>query len=353
MQVEKATEKPIYQEGDFMLKDMKGKERDTSAAASANISAVPPDYNAPSNSTATHGSNVTPGSSVRSVSAVTPVDNVPAGANLVQGTNTVKKRVITIKTTVKNIWKPSHIPALHDLVKVTNMIVTNTFAFLKYVFIQELESSENFDLENFINKRFFVEVFLSLVDKQVCGGALSGKSRLTDYMKRYRQFIAKHKDNYIKYADYTPPKLVNAQQIALYECKKIETAYLNSIKAHFGNRLSMFLNKLCGKKEKAYDLKKKLEAEGCSKDLIKEKVREAVYKPCNQIKLAIVKKEMSETYALDNISKIKLQTFLSIYGTDYKFQKDSIYYDVKARLEIILRLFSGSTVLRGAEIKKF
>ncbi|GAA5801467.1 hypothetical protein HPULCUR_006913 [Helicostylum pulchrum] len=227
----------------------KGKKKDTSAAASANVSAVPPGYNAPSNSTATRGSNVTPGSSIRSVSAVTPVANVLAGANPVQ----------------------------------------------------------------------------------VCDGTLSGNSRLTDSTKRYRQLIAKHKDNYIKYADYTPPKLVNAQQISLYECTKIETAYLNNIKTHFGNRLSMFLNKLCGKKEKA--------SEGCSKDLIKEKVREEIYKPRNQIKLSIAKKEMSVTDTLDNISKVKLQTLLSMYDTDYKFQKDSIYYNVKARPANHLKAF--------------
>ncbi|GAA5814654.1 hypothetical protein MFLAVUS_008153 [Mucor flavus] len=44
-----------------------------------------------------------------------------------------------------------------------------------------------------------------------------------------------------------------------------------------------------------------VQAEDCSKDLIKEKVYEEIYKPCHQIKLVIAKKEMPETDAADNI----------------------------------------------------
>ncbi|KAI8082109.1 hypothetical protein BDF21DRAFT_438117 [Thamnidium elegans] len=92
----------------------------------------------------------------------------------------------------------------------------------------------------------------------------------------------------------------------------------------------MFLNHLCDKNENLDDLQKILAAEDHNKDVIKDKVREEVLEPCNQIKLSISKKKTLETDRLDNISKVKLQTLLSMYETDYKFQKDSIYYDVKA-----------------------
>ncbi|KAI9259960.1 hypothetical protein EDC94DRAFT_641096 [Helicostylum pulchrum] len=59
---------------------------------------------------------------------------------------------------------------------------------------------------------------------------------------------------------------------------------------------------------------------------------------CSQIKLSIAKKEMPVTDTLD-ISKIKPRTLLSMYDTDYKFQKDSIYYDVKARPANHLKAF--------------
>lgn len=143
------------------------------------------------------------------------------------------------------------------MVNITNMIVTNTFAFIKFIFINELDSDNNFDLKSYVNKGFFVEVFLALVDKQVRDGTSSGKSRLGDSVKIYRQLIAKHKNDYCIYAKYTPPKLVNSQQIALYECTKIETAYFNNIRAHYSNRLNMILNHLCGKKEKSAVLQKK------------------------------------------------------------------------------------------------
>ncbi|KAI9264658.1 hypothetical protein EDC94DRAFT_640296 [Helicostylum pulchrum] len=48
---------------------------------------------------------------------------------------------------------------------------------------------------------------------------------------------------------------------------------------------------------------------------------------------------MPVTDTLDNISKIKLRTLLSTCDTDYKFQKDSIYYDVKVHPANHLKAF--------------
>lgn len=172
---------------------------------------------------------------------------------------------------------------------------------------------------------------MSLIDKQVRDGSISGKSRLGESVKNYRRTIEKYKDTYISNANYTPPKLVNSQQIALYYCNKIHTAYLNNIKAHFGNGLNMSLNHICNQKEKANILRKRLEAEGYNKDVIRNKVRKEVLEPCKQIKLSVSKKKTPTTMELNNVSKEKIQAILSMYDTDYTFQKDSIYYDVKAR----------------------
>ncbi|ORE04258.1 hypothetical protein BCV72DRAFT_183222, partial [Rhizopus microsporus var. microsporus] len=40
---------------------------------------------------------------------------------------------------------------------------THTFSFLKYIFIQELEHSSAFDLQDFTNIDFYRKVFLSLL----------------------------------------------------------------------------------------------------------------------------------------------------------------------------------------------
>ncbi|KAI9244632.1 hypothetical protein EDC94DRAFT_665526 [Helicostylum pulchrum] len=159
-------------------------------AASANFPAVP------------SGSR----SAVGSVYVVTSGSNIPSNS-----TATPSPAVRSISTATSSSAVGSRFPATRS---------ANVPADVNPV--QELEPSENFDLKNFINKGFFVEVFLSLVDKRVHDGTLTGKSRLRDSVKRYRQLIAKHKDDYIKYADYTPPKFVNSQQP--YLCSRASSA---------------------------------------------------------------------------------------------------------------------------------
>jgi hypothetical protein len=105
---------------------------------------------------------------------------------------------------------------LYDLVRPTNLLVIHTFAFTKYIYLQELAANENFALNNFVTKDFFVEIFLSLVLSK--GG---NSTRLKDTTKNYKQLISKYKEAYFEDAGYTPPNLPYAQQIALYECTKI------------------------------------------------------------------------------------------------------------------------------------
>ncbi|KAG2201078.1 hypothetical protein INT47_010830 [Mucor saturninus] len=149
------------------------------------------------------------------------------------------------------------------------MIATNTFAFIKYIFIKELESDSKFELKSFVNKGFFVQVFLALVDKQICDGSYSGKSRLRD-------------------------------SIALYECTKIEAAYFDNIRKHFSNRLNMFLTIFVGK----------------NKDTVKLRLREEIFIPCNKVKLTFSKQEVLDVGILDVKSKAVLKALLLMYGDD-------------------------------------
>lgn len=73
--------------------------------------------------------------------------------------NETKKRVITVKTTVKSIWDPMHTQALFEIVDATNTVTTHTFAFAKYIFLQELKKDFKFELDKYIRKDFLVEVF--------------------------------------------------------------------------------------------------------------------------------------------------------------------------------------------------
>ncbi|KAG0770797.1 hypothetical protein G6F22_017081 [Rhizopus arrhizus] len=134
-------------------------------------------------------------------------------SDIKEGPKKISKRVMTIKTTVKNIWKPAYLQALYDLVHTTNLLVTYTFAFTKYIYLQELATNENFALNNFVTKDFFVEVFLSPVLSK--GG---NSTRLKDTTKNYRRLISRYKGAYFENVGYTPQNLPYAQQIALYEC---------------------------------------------------------------------------------------------------------------------------------------
>lgn len=121
-----------------------------------------------------------------------------------------------------------------------------------------MKNNDNFELSTFINKPFFMEVFLSLVDRQIRDGVKSGsgKSRLKSTTRSYRDLIAKHKEKYFEYTGYALQKLTHAQQSADYECTKIHTAYINNIKAHFGNRFRQVLNLICNKCKKSEEIHK-------------------------------------------------------------------------------------------------
>lgn len=52
-----------------------------------------------------------------------------------------------------------HTQALFEIVDATNTVTTHTFAFAKYIFLQELKKDFKFELDKYIRKDFLVEVF--------------------------------------------------------------------------------------------------------------------------------------------------------------------------------------------------
>lgn len=130
-----------------------------------------------------------------------------------------------------------------------------------------------------------------MIKRQVRDGTKSGKSRLSTGVVAFRDVINRHKDEYFELSNYIPPTLTNAQQIALYECEKIQTAYLNNMKAQFVNRLRMFLNSVCKVKEKSADICKRMTTERYSEEDIKDIIKRNVPQPCNQIKDKVLKKK--------------------------------------------------------------
>lgn len=241
------------------------------------------------------------------------------------------------------MWNPNYTRALYNLVDTTNSLVTHTFSFSKYIFLRELKKDFKFELERYIKKDFFVEVFLSLIERKNQPG------KLKDTTSNYRMIISQHKESYYKLSNYIPIKLSYTQQIALYECTKIETAYLNHIKAHFGNKLKMIINKLCKKKELAEDLRKKLNKDKSSKEAISKVLRKKVYDPCNQVKSVVEKKVMPEAAILGDDAEEKIKAILQCYPDAYNFTKDSIFYDVKVNPEFHYKAFMKISELFASE----
>lgn len=261
-----------------------------------------------------------------------PIDETSGDAT--KNSEETVDRVITVKATISSIWNKQYLEPLYDLVNTTNLVVTHTFAFAKYIFLKEIEADENFSMKEYVSRDFFVEVFLSLI---IGGG--SKPAKIKDVTREYRQVISKHKNSYCECAQYVPPKLLYAQQIALYECTKIHTAYHNNIKAHFGSRLRNILNKLFKKKEKMEDIRGRMNATNATKEEINKALRDQVYKPCDQMKLSVSRKEMPPVSLLDIQSIHQLKAFFSCYPDDYIFQKDPIYYDVKIKPEYHFKAF--------------
>ncbi|KAG0950664.1 hypothetical protein G6F66_004561 [Rhizopus arrhizus] len=82
-----------------------------------------------------------------------------------------------------------------------------------------------------------------------------------------------------------------------------------------------------------------MQANKSSSKTIKEAIREKLYRPCNQVKLAIAKKEMPEVDLLHDQSRTQLNAFLSSYSEDYTFQENSIYYDIMASPKNYFKVF--------------
>ncbi|KAI7867108.1 hypothetical protein BDF14DRAFT_1727068 [Spinellus fusiger] len=76
-------------------------------------------------------------------------------------------KIIAVKGSTTGIgWKPHYLLPLKTLVSIVHILVTHTFAFLKYIFIQELENSPAFALEDFANVDFYSGFFVASSELQ-------------------------------------------------------------------------------------------------------------------------------------------------------------------------------------------
>ncbi|GAA5814364.1 hypothetical protein MFLAVUS_007858 [Mucor flavus] len=79
------------------------------------------------------------------------------------------QKLVVVKSSITGIdWKDAYKQRLMELVNNVNSIVTHTYFFLKFIFVNELEDDNTnnvFNLEDLINEDFFKEVFMSLLSQ--------------------------------------------------------------------------------------------------------------------------------------------------------------------------------------------
>ncbi|KAL1927383.1 hypothetical protein VTP01DRAFT_4012 [Rhizomucor pusillus] len=132
------------------------------------------------------------------------------------------------------------------------------------------------------------------------------KSSRTDGTTRYRGLIDRHIKNYLKHFGFSRKALTNSQQIARYEGSSICTAYLNSIKNCFGNRLRYVINSLLKVKDYRARITKEMTEQGNTRGLLSSE---------KQSQLLLEFHDAS----------------FSAYPVAYEFDEDSVYYDSKSR----------------------
>lgn len=123
-------------------------------------------------------------------------------------------RILTVKSSIRGIgWKSEYLPVLQELMSKVNTITTHAYASSKHIFLSELGRNDTFNLNQLISQDFFVEVFLSLIDRTTT-------TRATDKTLSYRQLIDKYSNEYAAMSGLPHIQLPYAQQVALYEAKK-------------------------------------------------------------------------------------------------------------------------------------
>ncbi|GAB5587209.1 hypothetical protein Unana1_02109 [Umbelopsis nana] len=129
-------------------------------------------------------------------------------------------------------------------------------------------------------------------------------------------------------------------QTATYESRKVETAYLNNVAEHFGNRLRYVTNELLQVNQRAKILKERLQVENANNDTIKKTVKEQVYDPAKHFKEAISFSIVDTSSFNDDQLRVYevLKPALNAYPKDTSLSK-TIY--IMMPKQILLSIFLG------------
>lgn len=256
--------------------------------------------------------------------------------SIVQSSTATK--YMAIKCSIKSIqWNPAFMTQLQTLVLDVNQLTTHTYLFTRYIFLNELQGDLGFPLHSYINQAFFVEVFLSLVDR-------AEHPPTSSVTSGYRDIIRKYKSLYMRISDYTPIRRTGMRQIAFYQGKMIEASYLNNVANQFGNYFRHLVNVLLNVKEKKQQLRRRLEEQGIAEDNIKQEISRLITQPTTAFKLKVSQSPVDTSrFSAEHLAiwEIMSPILRQAYPEGYCFAKNNLYYDSKAHPENHIKAFFG------------
>lgn len=239
---------------------------------------------------------------------------------------------------------------MNELVTKINELTVHTYMFSRFLFVRELRLDPNFDLQRFVTKEFFAEVFMALTTRT------PRDIRVRERTSEYRQLIASGMSYYQMISGFRQILLDSPYQIALYQANTIVTSYLNGVMNGFGQQLRRIVNLLLDVKNRSRQRKAELAEQGLSQTEIKSQVAEEIYAPAKQFKLAISQRPVNAS----NIPAGMQDTFLEItpvltsYQDSHRFGNNSIYYDAKAHPEAhLVAYYKMSQLCETLKIKSF
>ncbi|CAO3658030.1 unnamed protein product [Rhizopus microsporus] len=184
----------------------------------------------------------------------------------------------------------------------------------------------NFRIQEYINKDFFKEVRLYMVN-------YARDRPRAQHIIQYRRLINRHLNDYLAITNYQRPDFVYAQQSAIIKGTKIYTAYTNNVHLTFGQHLRRAVNALFNTRQRIVDLRRVLSAQGMDDDEIKHRIRQDTILPAQTFKQAISQQPIN----MEQLSQAPiymealeaLQSVFDAYNEGYNVGEQRLYYDAK------------------------
>ncbi len=231
----------------------------------------------------------------------------------------------TNKDNLLNIVKDETIlPIIEELVLRTNKIVIHAYQFLKLYLLHLYKNNKKFPL---LDKEFICDIF-KVITIRKCGSGGYKEDKMPEQLKELTNFYKEHykslrtNDDIIYYDKLS--------YILAYEAIDMITNINNNIQEHFIDHLNKYVNITFDYKGKREQITKKNKNKEIRKELDKKLSEEF-----RKIKNDLI--SFNPLTADEQYHKWIIEERKKLYQTKSKFDKDSIYYDLKSNTQDYLQ----------------